>query len=96
MSSYDQHLDRNSANYQPLTPLTLLERAAMVHPDHPAVIHGRQRATYRQLYDRSRQLASALAAHGIGRGDTVSAMLFNTPAMIEATTIRSWCPIDSS
>ena len=84
MSPYDQHLDRNPANYQPLSPLTLLERAATVHPDHPAVIHGRQRATYRQLYARSRQLASALAAHGIGRGDTVSAMLFNTPAMLEA------------
>ena len=41
MSAYDQNLDRNPANFQPLTPLTLLERAAMVYPDHPAVIHGR-------------------------------------------------------
>src|SRR5690606_22691456 len=84
MNPYDQHLDRNPANYQPLTPLTLLERAAMVHPDHTAIIHGRQRFTYRQFYERSRRLASALTQHGIGRGDTVSVMLSNTPPMLEA------------
>src|SRR5690606_31289378 len=84
MSPYDQHLDRNPANYQPLTPLTLLERAAKVHPDHPAVIHGQFRATYREFYDRSRQLASSLPAHGVGRGETGSVMLYNTPAMLEA------------
>jgi len=84
MSAYSQHLDRNPANYQPLTPLTLLERAAMVHPDHPAVIHGRRRTSYRQLYERARRLASALANHDIGPGDTVSVLLSNTPPMIEA------------
>jgi fatty-acyl-CoA synthase len=81
---YDIDLDRNAANFQPLTPLTFLERAAGVFPDRPAIIHGTQRFTYAELYARARRLASALADKGIGRGDTVSVMLANTPAMIEA------------
>ncbi|MCT8997931.1 acyl-CoA synthetase [Chelativorans intermedius] len=81
---YAQNLDRNPANHQPLTPLTLLERAAQVFPDHPAVIHGNTRYTYRAFWQRARRLASALARHGIGKGDTVSVMLSNTPAMLEA------------
>src|SRR5262245_10188061 len=83
-SAYDIGLDKNPANFQPLTPLTFLERAAAVFPDHPAVIHGQQRATYAQFYARARRLASALARRGIGHGDTVSVMLANTPAMLEA------------
>src|SRR5215813_1912027 len=82
-SAYDIGLDKTPANFQPLTPLTFLERAAAVFPDHPAVIHGQQRATYAQFYARARRLASALARRGIGRGDTVSVMLANTPAMLE-------------
>jgi fatty-acyl-CoA synthase len=82
-NAYELDLDRNPANYQPLTPLTFLERAATVHPDHPAVIHGALRYSYAELYARARRLASALAARGIGKGDTVSAMLANTPPMIE-------------
>jgi fatty-acyl-CoA synthase len=82
-TAYDTDLDRNPANFQPLTPLTLLERAAQVFPDHPAIVHGPLRRTYRQFYARSRQLASALAGRGIKRGDTVSAVLANTPAMLE-------------
>ena len=80
---YNTGLDRNPANYQPLTPLTFLERAATVFPDHTAMVHGALRRSYADFYRRSKQLASALAAHGIGRGDTVSAMLANTPAMLE-------------
>jgi fatty-acyl-CoA synthase len=83
-SPYDTDLDRNAANFQPLTPLTFLERAAAVFPDHTAIIHGRLSRNYRDFYARSRQLASALARHGIGRGDTVSVVLPNTPAMLEA------------
>jgi fatty-acyl-CoA synthase len=83
-SPYARHLDKNPANYQPLTPLSFLERAAAIYPSHPAVTHGRLRLDYRQLYARARRLASALAAHGIGPGDTVSVMLPNVPAMIEA------------
>jgi fatty-acyl-CoA synthase len=82
-SPYDTNLDRNPANHQPLTPLTYLSRSALIFPDHPAIVHGGLRRTYRDFYSRSRQLASALAKRGIGRGDTVSVMLANTPAMLE-------------
>jgi fatty-acyl-CoA synthase len=81
---YDTDLDRNPANFQPLTPLSFLERAAAVHPDRIAIIHGAGSWTYAQFYARSRRLASALARRGIGRGDTVSVMLANTPAMLDA------------
>ena len=80
---YNTNLDRNPANYQPLTPLTFLERAATVFPDHTAIVHGALRRSYAEFYARSRQLGSVLAQRGIGRGDTVSAMLPNTPAMLE-------------
>src|SRR6187431_2138317 len=80
---YDIDLGRNPANFQPLTPLTLLERAASVFPDQIAVVHGPLRRSYREFYARARQLASALTKRGIGRGDTVSAVLANTPAMLE-------------
>src|SRR5260370_1115122 len=83
-SPYDIDLDRNPANFQPLTPLNFLERAAAVYPAHTAIIHGPLRRTYAQFYARARRLASALAKRGIGRGDTVSVMLANTPAMLEA------------
>ena len=80
---YNHDLERTPANHQPLTPLTFLERAASVFPDHTAIVHGKLRRTYAEFYDRSRQLASALAGKGITRGDTVSALLANTPAMLE-------------
>lgn len=81
---FNTDLDRNPANYQPLTPLTFLERAALVFPDHTAIIHGPLRRNYLDFYTRSRQLGSALSQREIGRGDTVSALLANTPAMLEA------------
>ncbi|WP_299844708.1 acyl-CoA synthetase [uncultured Roseovarius sp.] len=80
---YNTGLDRNPANYQPLTPLTFLERAASVFPDDAAIVHGGLRRNYAEFYTRSRQLASALTKNGIGRGDTVSVLLHNTPAMLE-------------
>jgi fatty-acyl-CoA synthase len=83
-SIYDRDLDKNPANFAALTPLTLLERAATAYPERTAVIHGKQRFTYRQLYDRARKLGSALAQRYIGYGDTVSVMLPNTPPMLEA------------
>jgi 3-(methylthio)propionyl---CoA ligase len=82
-SPYDTDLDRNPANYQPLTPLTYLSRSALIFPDHAAIVHGDLRRTYRDFYTRCRRLASALAKRGFGRGDTVSVMLANTPAMLE-------------
>ena len=81
---YNTGLDRNPANYQPLTPLTFLERAASVFPNHTAIIHGAIRRNYDEFYRRSRQLASALSNKGVGLGDTVSVMLANTPAMLES------------
>ena len=83
-SPYDVDLDRNAANFQPLTPLSFLERAASVFPDHTAIIHGPRKRNYADFYARARRLASALTKSGIQRGDTVSVMLANTPAMLEA------------
>jgi hypothetical protein len=80
-SPYDQDLYRNPANYAPLTPLSFLERAATVYPKRTSVIHGARRFTWQETYARCRRLASALIQHGIGKGDTVSAMLANTPSM---------------
>ena len=82
-SPYDRDLDRNPANFQPLTPLTFLARAAAVFPERTAIIHGALRRNYRDFYSRSRRLASALEKAGIRRGETVSVMLANTPAMLE-------------
>jgi fatty-acyl-CoA synthase len=81
---YDIDLDRNPANFRPLTPLTVLERAAAVFPNQTAIIHGPLRRSYAEFYERTRRLASALSKRGIRRGDTISAMLANTPAMLEA------------
>ncbi|RUT98707.1 acyl-CoA synthetase, partial [Mesorhizobium sp. M7A.T.Ca.TU.009.01.3.2] len=83
-SPYEQDLDKNAANHQPLTPLTYLERAAKTYPDHVAIIHGRQHIDYRTFWQRSLKLASALDRRGIGKGDTVTVMLSNTPPMLEA------------
>ncbi len=82
-NAYEQNLDRNEANYQPLTPITYLERAAQTFPDTTAIVHGSLRRSYGDFYARSRQLASALEKKGIGKGDTVSVMLSNTPPMLE-------------
>ncbi|MEC7396164.1 MAG: acyl-CoA synthetase [Pseudomonadota bacterium] len=83
-SPYDIDLDRNAANYQPLSPVNFLVRAAAVYPKKTAVIHGDTSFTYAEFYTRSRRLASALAMRGIGRGDTVSIMAPNVPPLLEA------------
>lgn len=83
-SAYNEDLPRTEANYQPLTPLIFLQRAADVMPDYPAIIHGVQQISYREFYRRACQLASALTAAGMGRGDTVSVLLPNVPPMLEA------------
>jgi 3-(methylthio)propionyl---CoA ligase len=77
-------LKPNAANFAPLTPVSFLPRSAEIHPDRIAVIHGARRYSYRQFYERARQLASALALAGIRAGDTVSVMLPNVPTMAEA------------
>jgi fatty-acyl-CoA synthase len=83
-NAFSRDLERNAANFAPLTPLSFIERAAYVYPERLAVVHGRQRFTWKQTYQRSRRLASALAKRGIVPGDTVAVMLPNVPAMYEA------------
>ena len=83
VSPYDRDLDRNPANFQPLTPLTFLERSAAVFPNRLAIAHGPLRRNYREFHARTKMLASALAKRGFVRGDTVAVMLANTPAMLE-------------
>ena len=82
-SIYDLDLDKNPANFQPLTPLGFLERAAAVYPDRTAIIHGPLSRTYRDFHARACRLANALVQRGIKRGDTVAVLLANTPAMLE-------------
>lgn len=88
MSIYDQDLPRTEANFTPLSPLSFIERSARLYPDRLAIVHGfganTIRRTWSQTYQRSRQLASALAQSGVGKGDTVAVLLPNTPPMVEA------------
>jgi fatty-acyl-CoA synthase len=81
---YEQGLDQVAANYEPLSPLTFLERAASVHPNKTAVVHGSVRRTWAETYQRCRQLASALSQQGIGVGDTVAIICPNLPEHFEA------------
>jgi fatty-acyl-CoA synthase len=80
---YTIGLDKNAANYTPLSPLSFIERTASVYPQRASVIHGARRFTWDETYARCRRLASALVARGIGKNDTVAAMLSNTPEMLE-------------
>jgi fatty-acyl-CoA synthase len=84
VSPYDRDLDRNPANYAPLTPLSLLARTAYTYPERVAVIHGARRFTWGETYARCRRLASALVRAGVRPGDTVAVMAANTPEMFEA------------
>ncbi len=84
MDKFDSGLDRNPANYTPLSPLGFIERAATVYPHRLATVHGALRLDWAEQYRRARRLASMLARHGIGKGDTVAVMLPNTPPMIDA------------
>ena len=83
-SPYEIGLQKNTANYAPLSPLTFIERSAYIYPDRVAVIHGARRYTWRESYTRARRLASALKQLGVQKGDTVAAILNNTPEMFEA------------
>ncbi len=82
-NQYELNLDKNPANYTPLSPLSFIARAAAVYPKHVACVHGERKINWADTYDRCRKLASALANLGIGKGDTVAAMLPNVPAMFE-------------
>ena len=83
MSHYDTNLDKNNANYVPLTPLSFLERAKDIYPDYEALIYEDRAYTWDQIYKRCTKFASALEKIGIKEGDTVSVMAFNTPEIFE-------------
>ena len=83
-SKYNDHLDRNAANFAALSPLGFIERTATVYPDRLAIVHGDLRQTWGDTYRRCRQLASALQKAGVGKNDTVAVILPNTPPMVEA------------
>src|SRR5690242_11229137 len=84
VNPFETGLDKNAANYVPLSPIGFLRRSASVYPDRVSVIHGERRYTWRQSLERCRLLASALAKHGVGRGDTVALMAPNVPEAFEA------------
>jgi len=84
MSIFDANLQQQKANFEPLSPVSFLRRAAQIAPAHTAVIHGDRRYTYAQFYERSCRLASALSQRGVGQGDCVAIMGANTPEMLEA------------
>ena len=84
MNIYEHGLDKTAANFVALSPTSFVERSAEVFADLEAVVHGRRRYTWRETRDRAARLAAALRSFGVGRGTTVSAMLHNTPEMVEA------------
>ena len=84
LSIFEEHLQKDRANFEPLTPVSFLRRAAQVTPSRTAIIHGQRRYSYAQFLERSSRLANALAAQGIGPGDCVAIMGANTPEMLEA------------
>jgi fatty-acyl-CoA synthase len=81
---YRDGLARRAANYAPLSPLSFLTKAAAVHPHRIALVHGTWSRTWMETYNRCRRLASALARHGVGPGDTVAILAPNVPAIYEA------------
>jgi fatty-acyl-CoA synthase len=83
VNQYDIGLDKNAANYVPLTPLSFLARSAAVYPNHLSAVYEGRRFTWAETYARCRRFASYLAGRGIGVGDTAAAMLPNVPAMNE-------------
>ena len=83
-NQFEQGLERNAANFTPITPLLFIERAAQVYPERIAIVHGNLRQTWKQTYERCCRFADALQKNGVGLGDTVAVMLPNTPPMVEA------------
>ena len=84
MNHYDTNLDKNAANYVPLTPLSFLERVKDVYPNYEAIIYEDRKYTWSEVYKRAIKFASALEKIGIKKGDTVSFLSFNTPEIFEA------------
>src|SRR5205085_1370498 len=81
---YELGLDKSAANFVPLTPIGFLRRSAAIYPNRIAVVHGARRYSWCEALQRCRRLAGALAAHGVGRGDTVALLAPNIPEAFEA------------
>ncbi len=84
MNNYEKNLEKNNANFVPLTPLSFLERAKDIYPNYEALVYEKRSYTWTEVYKRCIKFASALEKAGIGNGDTVSVMAFNTPEIFEA------------
>ena len=84
MNPYETNLDKNQANYVPLTPLSFLERAKDIYPNYEAVVYESRKYSWSEVYKRCIKFASALDKLGIKTGDTVSILAFNTPEIFEA------------
>ena len=84
MSHYDKNLGKNKANFVPLTPISFLERAKDIYPNYEAIVYEERKYTWSEVYKRCIKFASALEKVGIGKGDTVSFLAFNTPEIFEA------------
>ena len=89
-TDFDSGLARNAANFVPLTPIEFLARAADVYGDRLAIVHGPVRQNWRDTYERARRLASALSLAGVGRGDTVAALLPSTPCRWPTPSLPTW------
>ncbi|MGD9306171.1 MAG: AMP-binding protein, partial [Desulfobacterales bacterium] len=83
-SNYEINLDKNAANFVPLSPLSFIERTKDVYPNYTSAIYGERRYTWLETYRRCLRFASALEKHGIGLGDTVSIIAANTPEIFES------------
>ncbi len=84
MNQFSTDLNKNKANYVPLTPLSFITRAKDIYPNYESVVYGNRSYTWLQTYNRCTKFASALTKKGIGLGSTVSIIAANTPELLEA------------
>ena len=84
MNQFSTDLNKNKANYVPLTPLSFITRAKDIYPNYESVVYGDRSYTWLETYNRCSKFASALTKKGIGLGSTVSIIAANTPELLEA------------
>ncbi len=84
MSNFDTNLDKNSANFVPLSPLSFITRVKDIYPNYDSLVYGNRSYTWLETYNRCTKFASALAKKGITKGSTVSIIAANTPELFEA------------
>ena len=86
MSHFNKNLDKNSANFIPLTPLSFLKRAKDIYPNYEALIYEDRKYTWKEIYKRCVKFASSLEKIGVKKGDTVSFLAFNTLKFLKLIT----------